>query len=109
MINLPQFQPLFFCQNLLVQSGVLDRDRGLTRQQRENLDVTLREGVELEPLYIGKIAQKHIAIIEELRYRRILREPPLTPRVLEDSAARERLDAVRRGITLTEMICPEPD
>ncbi|MHB1169460.1 MAG: tyrosine/phenylalanine carboxypeptidase domain-containing protein, partial [Longimicrobiales bacterium] len=89
------------------QSGGFTRDfiylRGLI-----GLLELLREGVELEPLYIGKIAQKHIPIIEELRHRRILREPPLTPRVLEDSAARERLDAVRRGITLTEMICPEP-
>jgi uncharacterized protein (TIGR02421 family) len=88
------------------QSGGFTRDfiylRGLL-----GLMGLLKAGMELEPLYIGKIAQKHIRIIEELRHRRILREPPLTPRFLEDPSARDRLAAVRRGITLTEMICPE--
>jgi uncharacterized protein (TIGR02421 family) len=67
----------------------------------------LRDGAELEPLYIGKMARKHIPIIEELRYREVLRKPPLSPRFLQDPDALERLAAVRRGITLTEMICPE--
>jgi uncharacterized protein (TIGR02421 family) len=66
----------------------------------------LRDGGELRPLYIGKIAQKHVPVIQELRHREVLVEAPLTPRFLEDPAARERLEAVRRGITLTEMICP---
>lgn len=64
----------------------------------------LEDGGALEPLYIGKIAQKHINIIEELRHRRVLKEPPLTPRFLDDPAARERLNAVRRGIRLVAMI-----
>lgn len=67
----------------------------------------LAKGGTIESLYIGKIAQKHIPIVDELRHRGILREPPLAPRFLEDPAARERLAAVRRGITLTEMICQE--
>ncbi len=87
------------------QSGGFTRDfiylRGLI-----GLLALLRDGVPLETLYIGKIAQKHIQIVQELRYRRILREPPLTPRVLADHTARARLDAVRGGITLTEMTCP---
>jgi len=88
------------------QSGGFTRDfiylRGLI-----GLLALLRKGVPLESLYIGKIAQKHIPIIRELRYRSILRDPPLMPRVLGDSAARDRLADVERGITLTEMICPE--
>lgn len=64
----------------------------------------LREGGALEPLYLGKMAQKHVPVIAELRHRGVLREPPLTPRFLEDPAARERLDAVRRGLPLTQMI-----
>jgi uncharacterized protein (TIGR02421 family) len=65
----------------------------------------LREGGALRPLYVGKIARKHIPIVEELRHRDVLREPPLTPRFLEDGDALERLEAVRRGIGLTEMVC----
>ena len=85
------------------QSGGFTRDfiylRGLLGLLR-----LLQEGVELELLYLGKIAQKHIGIIEELRYRRILREPPLLPRILEEPEAQARLTAVRRGIELTQMI-----
>ncbi len=73
--------------------------RGLVR-----LLELLQGGAELEPLYVGKIAQKHIPVIEELRYREVLREPPLTPRFLEYPEARRRLETVRRGISLTEMI-----
>jgi uncharacterized protein (TIGR02421 family) len=64
----------------------------------------LREGGELERLYLGKMAQKHIPIVEELRHRGVLRQPPLTPRLLQDPSARERLDAVRRGLPLTQLI-----
>lgn len=90
------------------QSGGFTRDFIYLRGLIELLAL-LRKDVQLESLYIGKIAQKHIPIIRELRYRRILRDPPLRPRVLEDSAAQERLDALRNGITLTEMICPEAE
>lgn len=88
-------------------SGGFTRDliylRGLVGLMRY-----LEGGGELAPLYIGKIALKHLPIIEELRYRDILRKPPLAPRVLDAPGARDRLDAVRRGLRLVEMICPEP-
>lgn len=76
--------------------------RGLVR-----LLAYLEEGGALEPLYVGKMAQKHIPIIEELRHRGVLREPPLTPRFLERPEARERLDRARRGISLAEMVRTE--
>jgi uncharacterized protein (TIGR02421 family) len=76
--------------------------RGLVRLMRH-----LAEGGALEPLYLGKMAQKHIPGMEELRSRGVLREPPLTPRFLNDPAARERLQAVRDGLPLIQMISPE--
>lgn len=89
-------------------SGGFTRDliylRGLVGLMRH-----LQAGGRLAQLYIGKIALKHIPIIEELRYRGVLRKPPLTPRVLDSPAARERLDAVRGGLGLVEMICPDPE
>jgi uncharacterized protein (TIGR02421 family) len=69
----------------------------------------LRQGGELEPLYIGKLAQKHIPILAELRHRGVLRDPPLTPRFLDDPASRERLEALRRGLPLTQMIAGEDE
>lgn len=88
-------------------SGGFTRDliylRGLV-----NLIALLRKGeVEMDRLYIGKIAQKHIEVVEELRYRRVLRSPPLTPRLLESSEALERLETVKKGISLMDMICQE--
>jgi uncharacterized protein (TIGR02421 family) len=84
-------------------SGGFTRDfiylRGLVR-----LIDHLREGGELEPLYLGKMAQKHIPIVEELRHRGVLGEAPLRPLFLDDPEARERLAAVRQGIPLTQMI-----
>jgi uncharacterized protein (TIGR02421 family) len=67
----------------------------------------LRGGGELEPLYLGKMALKHVPILEELRYRGVLRPPPLTPRFLDEPPAPEHLDAVRRGLPLTRMISRE--
>ncbi len=76
--------------------------RGLAR-----LVEHLREGGELEPLYLGKMAQKHIPAMEELRARGVLREPPLRPRILDDDRALRRLQAVRDGLPLTRMISGE--
>lgn len=67
----------------------------------------LQTGAELEPLYIGKIALKHVPIMEELRYRGVLREPPLTPRFLGNPSARERLSAVRQGLSLSQTVLEE--
>ncbi|MEX2572495.1 MAG: tyrosine/phenylalanine carboxypeptidase domain-containing protein [Gemmatimonadota bacterium] len=87
-------------------SGGFTRDliylRGLAR-----LLELIASGADLEALYVGKIAQKHLPIIDELRHREVLRRPPLTPRFLTRPESLERLEHVRRGITLTEMICPE--
>jgi uncharacterized protein (TIGR02421 family) len=84
-------------------SGGFTRDliylRGLIALLRH-----LEDGGDLRSLYLGKFAQKHIPIIDELRHREVLHEPPLTPRFLERPEAQARLDAARRGISLAEMI-----
>jgi uncharacterized protein (TIGR02421 family) len=65
----------------------------------------LRAGGDLEPLYIGKIAAKHVDVIRELSERDFLLPAPLSPRVFSDPAVPSRLDAVRGGLALTDMIC----
>src|SRR5690606_1582707 len=84
-------------------SGGFTRDLIYLRGLVELVDL-LRRGMPLEPLYIGKLARKHIPILEELRHRGILRRPPLVPRYLHDPAAAERLEALRDGLPLTRMI-----
>jgi uncharacterized protein (TIGR02421 family) len=87
-------------------SGGFTRDLIYLRGLVELLGL-IESGAQPRSLYIGKIAQKHLPIIEELMHRQVLREPPLEPRFLTEAAALRRLEAARRGITLTEMICPD--
>jgi uncharacterized protein (TIGR02421 family) len=85
------------------QGGGFTRDliylRGLLR-----LVEHVRAGGDLAPLYIGKIAAKHIDIIDELRARGFLEPQPLLPRVFENAATAARIRAVRDGLPLTGLI-----
>lgn len=69
----------------------------------------LRDGGELEPLYIGKIAARHLEVMRELRERGVLRPPPLLPRFLERPEARERLQALRDGLPIHAMVSNSPE
>ncbi|MGH7464269.1 MAG: flavohemoglobin expression-modulating QEGLA motif protein, partial [Longimicrobiales bacterium] len=84
-------------------SGGFTRDliylRGLLR-----LVEYIRADGAIEPLYIGKIAAKHVEIIEELRARGYLGTPPLVPRLFEDPETPRRIEALREGLPLTRMI-----
>jgi len=64
----------------------------------------LKDGGELEPLFIGKIALKHIPLMDELKMRDILKPAPMTPRFLQNDKSLERLDKIKDGISLLDMI-----
>src|SRR5690606_22032958 len=64
----------------------------------------LRNGGELEPLLIGKIAIKHIDVMHELRERQVLSKMPARPKYLEKQEARARLQRVREGLSLPQMV-----
>lgn len=64
----------------------------------------LRDGGDLEILFTGKIALKHVPLIKELKIREILKPPALLPRYLESSYGKERLEKARNGIQLKDMI-----
>jgi uncharacterized protein (TIGR02421 family) len=55
----------------------------------------LRNGGELEPLLLGKIAVRHIPLMRELQLREVLRPMPLRPRYLEDGESLARLKGLR--------------
>lgn len=85
------------------QGGGFTRDmiylRGLV-----DLVEYLRDGGELEPLYIGKIADRHVDVMRELRERGVLKPPPLLPRFLDRPEARDRLRRLREGLPVHRMI-----
>lgn len=88
------------------RAGGLTKDatylRGLAR-----LVHYLKRGGEFEPLLIGKIAEKHVPIIRELLWREVLRPPPLRPRYLDDTHFTEKLQRLRAGATLYDLITKE--
>ena len=64
----------------------------------------LKSGGELKPLYAGKIAAHHTPVIQELRSRHVLSEPKLMPTFLELPECQERLDRLREGLTIDELL-----
>lgn len=87
----------------LYRGGGLTKDavylRGLLQILRY-----LREGGELEPLFIGKVASSHLPFITELSMRDILKPPALRPRYLESSAARRKIERLRSGLKVLELV-----
>jgi hypothetical protein len=63
----------------------------------------VKNGGELEPFYVGKIAAHHMPIIKELQWREVLRPVPLLPRFLDREDSLLRLNEIRNGYSLIEM------
>ena len=85
------------------RGGGLTKDAIYLRGLRAMLRYLGNEG-ELEPLLVGKIAAEHIPLVRELQLRRILTAPPLRPRYLNDPRASDRLQRVKRGVTVLDLI-----
>ena len=64
----------------------------------------LEEGGELAPLLTGKFALEHMPIINELRERRVLTPVSLTPRYLHTEETNEKIQQIRKGIPLSQLI-----
>jgi uncharacterized protein (TIGR02421 family) len=87
----------------IYRGGGLTKDAVYLRGLCQMLEY-LRKGGELGPLFIGKIASDHIPIVRELQWRNVLREPPLTPRYMEMPDALSRLEELRGGMTVLDLI-----
>lgn len=88
------------------RGGGLTKDAVYLRGLIQLLDY-LREGRPLDPLFIGKIALRHVPIIHELQMRGVLVEPPLRPRYLDREDAITRLERLRRGAGLLDLFGPK--
>lgn len=60
----------------------------------------LAEGNELDLLYLGKLSTEHLPFVEELKWRRVLQPPSLTPGFLLDPEAQRRLAVLHSGMTV---------
>lgn len=85
------------------RSGGMTKDviylRGLTRLLQQ-----LAAGLELKPLFVGKIAFDSIPLVAELRERNVLVEPPLVPRFLTREGAESRMREIREARGLLELM-----
>jgi uncharacterized protein (TIGR02421 family) len=64
----------------------------------------LREGGQLEPLFVGKVASAHLPLIHELSNRDILKPPALKPRYLDNVEVQQKIDRLRRGMKLLDLL-----
>ncbi len=64
----------------------------------------LRQGGDFTLLFTGRFGYDHIPVIEELRWRKVLGPPALLPRYLDTEAATEKLERLRTGVNLTDLL-----
>jgi hypothetical protein len=64
----------------------------------------VQQNGDLTPLYVGKIAADHMPIIEELQFRKILVQPPLRPRYLDNPDAQARLTAMKDHSSVIDLL-----
>jgi uncharacterized protein (TIGR02421 family) len=84
------------------RGGGLTKDIIYLRGLRD-LVAHLRQGHDLEPLYVGKIALGHVPVVQELRRRGIVGPPAVLPSILEDADAALRLERCRQ-YSLLELV-----
>ncbi len=85
------------------RGGGLTKDQVYLRGLLGLLDY-LGSGGALETLLLGKFALHQVPWIEELRWRRVLREPVLRPRYLDAAACRACLCRLREGLDLATLV-----
>lgn len=64
----------------------------------------INDGGDLERLYVGKIAFKHLPIIDELESRKVLSPVKLRPRFLDRPECQKRLKKLSTGLKIYELI-----
>lgn len=86
------------------RSGGLTKDMVYLKGLDDLLRLLGKTDLPFEDLLIGKFAINHLHLMEELRWRKILKPPVLLPRYLRDEDARKRLGRLREGLSPLELI-----
>ncbi|HUE79390.1 MAG TPA: flavohemoglobin expression-modulating QEGLA motif protein [Sphingomicrobium sp.] len=85
------------------RSGGLSKDAIYLRGFRQVLDL-LGDGSDLAPFWFGKIAARHVPVIEELAARGLLQPPRTLPQFLARPDAQERIERMRSAPALSRLI-----
>lgn len=89
------------------RSGGLTKDAIYLRGFQQALR-WVAEGRPLDPFWYGKIAERHVPVVEELESRGMLRAPVATPEFLERPGARAMLSRLRQGQSFIDMLREDP-
>ncbi len=85
------------------RSGGFTKDvvylRGLLELMQE-----LRNGLDLDMLYLGKFGIDQLSIVRELISRKVLVPAKIRPHFLDTPSAQQRLSKVRKGISVIELV-----
>lgn len=86
----------------VLRSGGLTKDVVYLRGLKTLLEYLAGNG-DVEILFLGKMALRHVPLVQELRARQVLRPPPLRPPCLDVPGAREKLAWLREGRTVLDL------
>ena len=87
----------------IYRSGGFTKDIVYLRGLVNLLNYLKKDGI-LEPLFVGKIAIDHIPIIQELQLRKVLHPAPLYPRYFKNAQIKNKLNLLRNGLTVLNLI-----
>ncbi len=85
------------------RGGGLTKDAVYLRGLVEVLDY-LGAGGDIETLFVGKMGPEHVSIIRELQWREVLHPAPLVPRYMTFPETLKRLEKVKEGISVVDLI-----
>ncbi len=85
------------------RAGGFTRDMIYLSGLKQVLDY-LGNGGELQTLLLGRVAYEHLPLVEELRWRRLLKPAALTPRYLEAEETQQRLARLRSGMSVIDLL-----
>lgn len=89
------------------RSGGLTKDAIYLRGFQQALR-WVADGRPLDPFWYGKIAERHVPVVEELEARGMLRAPVATPEFLERPGARAMLSRLRQGHSFIDLLRENP-
>ncbi|WP_313111026.1 flavohemoglobin expression-modulating QEGLA motif protein [Aequorivita sediminis] len=96
-------EPAFNITSRIFQGGGFLKDIIYLKGLVELRDYLI-EGGDLEFLLAGKFALKHVPMIKDLTDRGLLQSPKIKPRYLDDVGFKERMNKLKQGMSLSQMV-----
>ena len=89
------------------RSGGLTKDAIYLRGLLQVIEY-VADGGELDPLWLGKIAEHHLPVVAELRQRGLLRPALVAPEFLSRPVAQRQLERIRSRTPFTKLVLESP-